>query len=118
MKLKETYFKSNIEPRYCNVVFGIGNYIEGPNDYYSAGVSYNYNDFHQVMYSGGYPMPNVPGMLNSYYHQNESIFPNMSGTNYNYTSNMMYNYPQNQFMDGNSRKKLDTFVAGKGESRK
>ena len=117
MKLKEVYYKNGIDSRYCNVLYGVGNYMESQGDYYSGNVGYNYNEYHQMMYNG-YSMNNVSGMVNPFYNQNDSMYQNMPSNNYNYSHNMMYNYPQNQFMDNTSRKKFETFAGGKSELRK
>lgn len=94
-RLRDSFFKGKIDPKYTNTVYGIGS----SQDYYVP--YHNYPEQQQMVY-GSYPMGLPTNMVGSFYGQQDSMFQNLSNNSYNYGFPGL-SYPQNQYVDPNTR---------------
>lgn len=102
-KLKITYFKGIQEQKHSNVLYGIGqDGTEGVSDYVLQ--NFVVSEYPYMMYNS-YGMGNINPMLNSnYYSQNDSMYNNLGGNQYNMSYNTYPNYPP--YLETNPKKKF------------
>ncbi len=110
VKLKESYLKGVPEQKHGNILYGIGSIgDEGFNEYIWK--NFVVADYPYSMLTG-YPMNNIQMINPPYYSQNDTMYNNMVGTNYNMSFPVMYSsYPSAPFVEPSQKpKKYDASI--------